>query len=251
MNHRRELQAGCYVIDQSDLDLQRKGTLAWAQVIGDQDQAAALSLFYLESNPGTCAAIHTGESEAVLYLQQGICRVSICGQPFDAAAGDGLYVRSGERFSFENTSDEPAVWLASFCPLIQGLAFTGGKTASFDEQYPDRRVDGGLSALQKTEGRYYKLLAGPSVGSEKVTQFIGRIPCSKAPEHFHLYEEAICILSGTGRMWNGDTYAEVRPGSIIFLPRQQAHSLECLSEDGMELLGVFYPAGSPAINYKT
>ena len=38
---------------------------------------------------------------------------------------------------------------------------------------------------------------------------------------------------------------------MIFLPRKQAHCLECLDENGMELMGVFYPAGSPAINYKT
>jgi quercetin dioxygenase-like cupin family protein len=52
-------------------------------------------------------------------------------------------------------------------------------------------------------------------------------------------------------MWTGNKHAEVKPGSMIFLPRKQAHCLECLDENGMELMGVFYPAGSPAINYKT
>lgn len=251
MKHRRELQAGCFVIDQSDLDLERRGTLSWAQVIGEADQACALSLFYLESRPGISPAILTGKSEAVLYLQRGNCQVSICGRSYETTAGDGLYVRSGEYFKFENSGDETAEWLVSFCPLVQGLRFAETETATFDEQYPNRHVAGRQGTLHETEGRYYKLLAGPSVGSEKVTQFIGRIPPSKAPEHFHLYEEAICILSGNGRMWNGEKSTEVRPGSMIFLPRKQAHNLECLSAEGMELMGVFYPAGSPAINYKT
>lgn len=38
---------------------------------------------------------------------------------------------------------------------------------------------------------------------------------------------------------------------MIFLPKKQPHCLECLDENGMELMGVFYPAGSPEINYAT
>ena len=52
-------------------------------------------------------------------------------------------------------------------------------------------------------------------------------------------------------MWAGDQRTDVRPGSLIFLPREQRHSLECTSAEGMELVGMFYPAGSPAINYET
>jgi quercetin dioxygenase-like cupin family protein len=41
----------------------------------------------------------------------------------------------------------------------------------------------------------------------------------------------------------------VREGDTIFLPLKQAHSLECTSQDGMRLLGLFFPSMSPAINY--
>ena len=43
--------------------------------------------------------------------------------------------------------------------------------------------------------------------------------------------------------------APVGPGSMIFLPIRQPHCLECEDDDGMELVGIFYPAGSPAVNY--
>ncbi|NND44121.1 MAG: cupin domain-containing protein, partial [Xanthomonadales bacterium] len=105
------------------------------------------------------------------------------------------------------------------------------------------------SPTQAAGEREFRLLVGPATGASQVTQFVGRIPQSSAPEHHHLYEEAICILSGEGRMWTGDRSAPVRPGSLIFLPRKQPHSLQCESADGMSLVGVFYPAGSPAVSY--
>ena len=251
MDLAKELQGGCFVIDQSDLALHKHGSIQWAQVIGKDDQSRALSQFYLEAHPGTSRPISTSDREAVLYLQQGECTVSICEKIFRVKAGTGVHVRPGEHFSFINDSAEISRWIISICPRTQGLDFDIQSTDSFNDEYPQRTVTGDERRLQATEGRFYKLLVGPWVGSGAVTQFIGRIPASKAPEHFHLYEEAICILSGHGLMWAGDTCTEVKPGSMIFLPRKQPHCLECHDENGMELMGIFYPAGSPEINYKT
>jgi len=250
-----ELKGGCFVTDQSNLALRTHGSIKWAQVIGKNDQSVALSQFYLEAHPGTGPAITTGakssSKEAVLFLQQGECSVSICEEKFDVVAGTGVYVRPGEHFSLINTSARISRWIISICPRTEDLDFDIASTAKFDRKYPQRTVAGADRKLTATEDRFYKLLVGPIVGSESVTQFIGRIPPSRAPEHFHLYEEAICILSGHGLMWAGDTSTEVKPGSMIFLPRKQPHCLECLDANGMEIMGIFYPAGSPEINYKT
>ncbi len=248
---RKVLNAGCFVIDQSDLDLRGQGPMRWAQVIGTDDQARSLSLFYIEASSGESPALYLGESEAVLFLQKGRCTISICGRDFDVQAGTGVHVRAGEHFIFANRARETSQWLISICPAVKGLDFDGRKLAEFNDKFPQRLVSGNENRMESTGDRFYKLLVGPSVGSEAVTQFIGRIPLSKAAEHFHLYEEAICILSGHGRLWNGEKHTEIGPGSLIFLPRKQPHCLECLDESGMELMGVFYPAGSPAINYET
>jgi quercetin dioxygenase-like cupin family protein len=64
-----------------------------------------------------------------------------------------------------------------------------------------------------------------------------------------LYEETITVLAGEGFMWTDNSRTPVRPGDTIFLPLKQAHSLECTSEGGMRLIGLFYPSMSPAINY--
>ena len=83
----------------------------------------------------------------------------------------------------------------------------------------------------------------------EVTQFIGGIPPGRAPDHFHLYEEVICVLDGNGVMHAGASSTPIAAGSCIFLPRRQRHCVENLGPGELRLLGVFYPAGSPAVRY--
>jgi len=98
--------------------------------------------------------------------------------------------------------------------------------------------------IQKTGDRWYReLIQG------ETTLFVGSIPPGRAPDHFHLYEEVICILAGSGVMWTGAKSAPIEPGSCIFLPRQQRHCVENTGNGELRLLGVFYPAGSPAVRY--
>ena len=240
---------GCLVIHVDELELVERGNLRWARVFGPQEGTRALSLFYLECGPGESPCLEFESSEAVLYLLEGESTAVIGGTGFDTKMGCGLHVRPREDCRFITPDDGHAAWLAVVCPQRGDLGFSHNSRNTFDADFPERLVDGAQSELHSTSDRFYRLLVGPKTGSESVTQFIGRIPKSKAPEHYHLYEEVICILSGHGRMWAGDRSEAVRPGSMIFLPREQRHSLECLDDSGLELVGMFYPAGSPAINY--
>jgi mannose-6-phosphate isomerase-like protein (cupin superfamily) len=98
--------------------------------------------------------------------------------------------------------------------------------------------------VQQTGDRWYReLIQG------QTTQFVGSIPPGRAPDHFHEYEEAICILRGSGVMWANALATPIAPGSCIFLPRRQVHCLENTGDGELRLLGVFYPAGSPAVRY--
>ena len=99
---------------------------------------------------------------------------------------------------------------------------------------------------QQTGDRWYVELI-----EAEVTQFVGSIPPGRAPDHFHLYEEVICILKGEGIMHAGDSSTPVGAGSCIFLPIRQRHCLENTGSGELRLLGVFYPAGSPAVRYTT
>jgi mannose-6-phosphate isomerase-like protein (cupin superfamily) len=251
MKHRTELESGCFVADRSDLELTTDGCMHWCQVIGAGDAARRISLFYAEVGEGNAPPLNTGAGEAVLFLLEGECHVGIGDRQFLAGRNCGVHVRRGETFRFVNSSSSPACWLIGMCPRIEGLHWADNMSDAFDDRFQNRAVFAGDRAKQATGDRYYKLLVGPQSGSREVTQFIGMIPRSKAPEHFHLYEEAICIISGTGLMWTGKKSAEVGPGNMIFLPRKQPHCLECTCDEGLELMGMFYPAGSPAVNYET
>jgi mannose-6-phosphate isomerase-like protein (cupin superfamily) len=103
--------------------------------------------------------------------------------------------------------------------------------------------------VQRTGDRWYREVINDDAGSTQVTQFVGGIPPGRAPDHFHLYEEVIVILDGTGEMWAGTSHAPIETGSCIFLPHGQVHCVENRGVGEMRLLGVFYPAGSPAVRY--
>ncbi len=47
-------------------------------------------------------------------------------------------------------------------------------------------------------------------------------------------------------MWAGETRTDIGVGSCVYLPRRQVHCVENRGDGALRLLGVFYPAGSPA-----
>ncbi|HEV2722180.1 MAG TPA: hypothetical protein VG323_19315 [Thermoanaerobaculia bacterium] len=63
--------------------------------------------------------------------------------------------------------------------------------------------------VQRTGDRWYReLIQG------ETTMFVGSIPPGRAPDHFHLYEEVLCILDGTGVMHKaGEPDAPIARGS--------------------------------------
>jgi len=141
-----------------------------------------------------------------------------------------------------------------YIPAGVSLTLTGRKTyvssltpGAGRKPAPHGRVEKvGLAdqPIQKTGDRWYVELI-----QAEVTQFVGSIPPGRAPDHFHLYEEVICILESEGVMHAGETSTPVAAGSCIFLPIRQRHCLENRGSGDLRLLGVFYPAGSPAVRY--
>ena|SRR5437867_8489181 len=99
--------------------------------------------------------------------------------------------------------------------------------------------------IQRTGDRWYRELI-----QSEITQFVGSIPPGRAPDHFHLYEEVLCVLQGSGVLWAGESKTPIGPGSCVYLPRRQVHCLENSGSGELRLLGVFYPAGSPAVRYE-
>jgi mannose-6-phosphate isomerase-like protein (cupin superfamily) len=246
-----KLEGGCLVSHRDDLEITMTDGFGHTEIVGPDDGASALRQSWLELEPGPGPVLSAADSEVVLYAVAGSAGIEIGDRNFQLSGGDGVYIRAGEDFRLRNSGSHRLSLLATVCPQGNGLQPRQALSDHFDHSAPNRIASSAESERHATGDRFYKVLVGPKTDSLLVTQFIGMIPRSKAREHFHFYEEVICILSGEGWMWAGETRTAVRPGSLIFLPREQPHCLECCTDDGMLLVGVFFPAGSPAVNYET
>ncbi len=114
---------------------------------------------------------------------------------------------------------------------------------------PVVRLDG--CEPERTGDREFRVLLSEGL---TITQFAGLIPPGRAPAHHHTYDEVVHVLAGRGVVHlpgtaaeiGPGTAAEIGPGTSIYLPPLQPHCLENTGSDPLEVLGVFYPAGSPA-----
>lgn len=207
----------------------------------DQSTGAdAISLRILEFEPGASPVLCNIAKDEVLFVLDGCCTVVIDGSTYEVGPETGIYVRPEQAFSVENPGPDVVRFVSSRSPATPVNA---------REQVPPIVKLSDRRALP-TADRWYRVLVDQEVGSEQVTQFVGSIPPGRAPDHFHEYEEVLFILRGEGRMWAGESNTPIGPGSCIYLPRRQVHCVENTGTGELRLLGVFYPAGSPAVRYE-
>ena len=195
-----------------------------------QVQGELISLRVVEIDPGASREFRNEDRDEVLF-SLGDCALVIEGVEQRVEADTGIFLRAGERFAVENQGLASVKLVGVQCPV------THAEVPQVVVRLADQRA-------MPTADRWYRVL----IDSE-VTQFVGSIPPGRAPDHFHEYEEVLFILRGEGRMWAGETNTPIGPGSCIYLPRRQVHCVENTGAGELRLLGVFYPAGSPAVRY--
>ncbi len=242
------LEGGCRVSTLHEGDPRVFGSLKVWNRIGRASGAEAISLRILEFGPGTSPGFRNHECDEVIYVHEGDCTVSIDGVAYEVGPETGVYLRPGQTLSVKNAGPDVVRFVSSQCPeetveIVTQIVADGGSQSSPIVKLSDRRA-------LPTADRWYRVLVDDEIGSEQVTQFVGSIPPGRAPDHFHEYEEVLFILRGEGRMWAGDTNTPIGPGSCIYLPKRQVHCVENTGDDELRLLGVFYPAGSPAVRYE-
>jgi mannose-6-phosphate isomerase-like protein (cupin superfamily) len=248
-----ELEGGCRVTHYREGDPAEVGTLRLWQQVGRAAGATAISLRTLEFAPGLSPGLRNASSDDVLFALEGEATVYVDGWPHRVGPDTGLFVRPGEVLTVDNPGPGAFVLLSSRCPEPD---------AAFETEAPRVEPEPGARAPERapvvrladrkalpTSDRWYRLLVDDEVGSAQVTQFVGSIPPGRAPDHFHRYEEVLFILRGEGRMWAGATNTPVAAGSCVYLPNGQVHCVENTGTGELRLLGVFYPAGSPAVRY--
>ncbi len=228
------LDGGCRVVGLKDGEPVVEGALRIWKHFGTAAGAEAISLRVMELPAGERATLRNETSDEVLYV--------ISGSGSGLRSDTGIYLPPAT--SFEIKADETLTLVSSRCPDDGGTleGYEPGRGELFAVAMEERPV-------QRTGDRWYREVINDDAGSTQVTQFVGGIPPGRAPDHFHLYEEVIVILDGTGEMWAGTSHTPIETGSCIFLPHGQVHCVENRGDGEMRLLGVFYPAGSPAVRY--
>lgn len=248
------LEGGCRVQGLKEgEELTRENVKVWRH-LGASTGAEAISLRVLEFAPGLSPGLRNPACDEVFYVLEGEGTLFLDGWPQRVAPETGVFLRPGVCFTVENPGPAALTLVGSQCPdpgpsLVFELPRTSPEPGApapspaplirFSEQ-PTEVAD---------DGRWFRVLVDEKIGGARVTQFIGAIPPGRAPDHFHHYEEVLCILEGRGRLWSGETHAAIEPGSCVFLPRGQPHCVENTGGGELRLLGVFYPAGSPAVRY--
>jgi mannose-6-phosphate isomerase-like protein (cupin superfamily) len=242
------LEGGCRVSLLREGTCKEHGTVrAWPHA-GRATGATAISLRVLELAPGRSPALGGAACDEVLYLLEGAGTLLLDGASYSIGPDTGFYVWPGARFEIENPGPLPMTLVSSRCPdPDQGAQ--PAMPAALEKARPSPVVRLSERASEITGDRWYRVLVDGNVGSAQVTQFVGAIPPGRAPDHYHEYEEVLCILEGRGRMWAGASSTPIARGSCIFLPRRQVHCVENTGDTELRLLGVFYPAGSPAVRY--
>lgn len=243
---RADLDGGCYVLTPDWNEAFDLGGCGVLPTITRQDGADRLSQFLLRPNRQQTEPLSFGGAEVVLFLARGAARVLIGAAAFDAPTHSAITVRPGEAFAIDAIGASVEI-AATVCPPEPPRPSAGA--VAFDAQYKERVTPRGDAGREAMGARFYQVLTAAEKGAVEATGFIGAVPCSRAAAHRHLYEETLLILSGEGVMWTPTRKATVGPGDVVYLPRKQLHSLECVSPEGMTLAGSFFPAGSPAINY--
>jgi len=236
-----QLTGGCLVSRLREGAARERGNLRSWQHAGRESGAAAISLRVLEVGPGRSPGLGRADCDEVLYVFEGAGTLLFEGGSRPIGSDTGFYVPPGA--SFEIEASAPMTLVSSRCPDPGDRAETAGTGARPVVMHLDDCIS------ESTADRWYKVLLDHHVGRSQVTQFVGAIPPGRAPDHYHEYEEVLCILQGRGRMWAGDKSTPIERGSCIYLPRRQMHCVENTGDSELRLLGVFYPSGSPAVRY--
>jgi mannose-6-phosphate isomerase-like protein (cupin superfamily) len=246
----RVLEGGCRVSRlREGRPRSLEGVRIWTRA-GRGTGARAISLRVLEFARGVSPGLRNAAADEVLFVLEGEATVHLDGWAHRVGPEMGLFVAPGVCLTVDNPGPRPFTLVGSRCPDPADEPVPGTPRTSPPPGSGRPAVTPVVRLADRPDeasgDRSYRVLVDASVGSTAVTQFVGSIPPGRAGDHFHRYEEVLCILEGRGRMWAGRTHAPIGPGSCIFLPRRQVHCVENAGPGPLKLLGVFYPAGSPA-----
>jgi mannose-6-phosphate isomerase-like protein (cupin superfamily) len=245
------LARGCRVYSAEDGLFSTLGSWTARTVISQNSGAQRITQTVRDYAPGLSPAVVNPKAEEVLYVAcgQGKCRVN--GFEYPLSSGAAIFVPPGAVYNIENTGTEVIRLVSSCCPedpqrhVVVGPLPVGSGPPPRLLAHEDLRED-----IRAGQDRLFRYLVYTDLGCKQITQFVGWIPPSKAPVHYHTYEEGIFILEGHGIVHTDDESCEFGAGCSIYFPIGVRHCVENPRTSTIKLLGAFYPSGSPGEAYE-
>jgi mannose-6-phosphate isomerase-like protein (cupin superfamily) len=183
----------------------------------------------LDCGAGESVSRNTGDAEEVLFVLSGTGALHVGADRHDLRPESGAYVPPGTEYQLRAAHQDPLRALAVRVPDPERP-----DPERLEPPEPPPSVSVRHLAEQEahaaTTDREFRIIADPEhAGLRSATHFVGYIPRTKAPDHFHTYDEVIYVLDGEGTFHAGDTHAPVRAGSRIHAsaPSRERSSAAC------------------------
>lgn len=196
----------------------------------------------LIARSGTSRSRSDERHDELLYVMSGHGEIVVGDERIPVEPTCAVQVQAGEQWQVETQED---LRILSFLVPAPVTPWAASLAKPVDRVVHVARM-GAQLAQAATGDRMFEVLFNRDRGSRGATMFIGFIPTSGAPEHYHLYDEICVIVRGTGMLHARGVVQPLEPGSAFHVAPRFLHALENPNPEDLWVLGVFRPEGSAA-----
>jgi quercetin dioxygenase-like cupin family protein len=218
-----------YVVAENEIESWRaQGDTAEVRVAFDRSNGCErLEQRVIRFHPGRSLPRAIDGRQEILYVAAGTGTLWLRSDEHPLEPETGVFLDSGETYEVET---------ADLVEIVSVTAPAGQKR----EQSPAVVRFADCKEQRADENRTFRVLL-----DTEVTQFVGLVRPSRAPDHSHPYDEVGFIVDGQGFAHVGGASIRIGPGSCFHLPPNEVHCIENIGPALMRIMGVFYPAGTP------
>jgi mannose-6-phosphate isomerase-like protein (cupin superfamily) len=227
----------------ADLAATSRGEAKIFDLVQEGEYAEALTASEIHLDGDAQMGTHDN-GDLLLFVREGDGTLTVDGESFELSTNCAALIRSGESWALSSTS--PFKIFSVRAPGIGPHARKIAKAATGFQRVVKQGITNKGTA---TGNREFEVLFDESRGSTGATMFIGFIPTSGAPAHYHLYDEICVIVRGSGILHTRGENQPFTVGSAFHVAPRLLHALENPNPEDLWLLGVFRPEGSAAAAY--
>ena len=225
-----------------------RGQASCFQLLTEGDYAETITATEIQLS-GDSEFITSDRHDTLIFVREGDATLIIEGgsgrDEAEMSSGSSALVISGSTFLWKNGARLKALEISipdATNPFARRITSEREAYVPFIQQGENIKGDA-------TGDRQFEVLYSAENGSAGATMFIGFIPPSGAPAHYHLYDEVCHIVRGGGELHVGEKVQSIKPGSTFVVAPRLLHSIVNNREEDLWILGTFRPAGSPAAAY--